>query len=85
MEDYELKLLGNLSFSFFTNKNVINILSETFPLANYFRSVGDDEGSSYQSTSPAGKPKLLSVLLSLRKREKVEVWGNLLLLPREGG
>lgn len=55
VEDYELKLLGKLSFSFLTNKNFKNILSETFPLANYFRSVGDNEESDYQSTNLAGK------------------------------
>lgn len=48
---------------------------------NYFRSVGYNEESDYQSTSPAGKPKVLSVLFSLKKRKKVEVWGKLASSP----
>lgn len=43
MKDSELKLLGKSSCSFFANKNFKNILNETFPLASYFRSVGDNE------------------------------------------
>lgn len=55
-----------------------------FHLRNTFiLRVGDNEENGYQSKSPSGKLKLLSVLFSMRG--KVEVWGSRSFSPQEGG